>query len=250
MKESFEDFVRRVPKFSGLSPADKICHTAWYLHSQGQQYVNASSINSLFNEIHAVAPHTSVYLSRLADRKPPIFLRSKSGYRLESAPRRNLDEKLRPASEIAVISALLSGLLAKLGEGEEAKFLDEALRCYSVRAFRASIVMAWNLAFDHLLRWVMAEPERITSLNDSLKKKYEKKNIVIGELDDFAELKEFEVIETLQHAKLVTKNLADLLKEKLKRRNAAAHPSSVIITQAQADDVITDLVNNVVLKLN
>jgi hypothetical protein len=39
------------------------------------------------------------------------------------------------------------------------------------------------------------------------------------------------------------------LREKLKRRNAAAHPSLVVITQAQADDVVTDLVNNV-LALN
>jgi len=33
------------------------------------------------------------------------------------------------------------------------------------------------------------------------------------------------------------------------RRNMAAHPSSVVMIQYQAEDAITDLVNNVVLKL-
>ena len=39
------------------------------------------------------------------------------------------------------------------------------------------------------------------------------------------------------------------LSEKLGKRNMAAHPSLVVITQYQAEDVISDLVNNVILKL-
>ena len=62
-------------------------------------------------------------------------------------------------------------------------------------------------------------------------------------------MKEFEAIETAYHARLINKNVSEILKEKLKKRNAAAHPSGLIVTQAQADDVITDLVNNIVLKL-
>lgn len=52
-----------------------------------------------------------------------------------------------------------------------------------------------------------------------------------------------------QHAKLISKNIADIMREKLKRRNAAAHPSNVTFTQAQADDTITDLVHNVIARL-
>jgi hypothetical protein len=33
------------------------------------------------------------------------------------------------------------------------------------------------------------------------------------------------------------------------KRNIAAHPSSVVVVQSQADDVVTDLINNVVLAL-
>ena len=44
-------------------------------------------------------------------------------------------------------------------------------------------------------------------------------------------------------------NIIKILKEKLVKRNIAAHPSSVVVVQSQADDVVTDLVNNVVLAL-
>ena len=40
-----------------------------------------------------------------------------------------------------------------------------------------------------------------------------------------------------------------MLKAKLDRRNTAAHPSNLIIMQPQADDMISDLVNNVILAL-
>jgi hypothetical protein len=40
-----------------------------------------------------------------------------------------------------------------------------------------------------------------------------------------------------------------ILKEKLTKRNMAAHPSAVMVNEPQANDVITDLVNNVVLTL-
>jgi hypothetical protein len=69
-------------------------------------------------------------------------------------------------------------------------------------------------------------------------------------LDDLAELKEYEVIEVSRTAKLLSKNRSDILRDKLKGRNMAAHPSRVQITQAQADDVITDLIHNVVLGLS
>jgi hypothetical protein len=62
-------------------------------------------------------------------------------------------------------------------------------------------------------------------------------------------LKEFEIIELCKNANLLNDNLVRTLKEKLGKRNTAAHPSTMIVVQSQADDVVTDLVNNVVLAL-
>lgn len=250
MTENFESFVERVDGFARLSPTDKICHAAWYLHVvRGDTQVTTSSINACFDEIHSLPPHTAVYLKRMSERKPPLMIKSKTGYRLENAPRRKIEERYGQKRSSLIIPNLLSDLSSKIPSTNERVFLEETLRCYSVSAFRATIVMAWNLAFDHLQGWILADKIRMVDFNKSLSIKYPKKNLSVNNLDDISELKEFEIIETCHHAKIISKNVSEILKEKLKKRNAAAHPSSVIITQAQADDVITDLVNNVVLKI-
>jgi hypothetical protein len=61
--------------------------------------------------------------------------------------------------------------------------------------------------------------------------------------------KESEVIAVFRTGRLLSKNVVEILEAKLKRRNTVAHPSIIVVTQAQADDAITDLVNNVVLAL-
>lgn len=131
----------------------------------------------------------------------------------------------------------------------ERAFLLEALNCYKVRAYRAATVMAWNLAFDHVRRWVLKDAARLIAFNNSVAAKYPKKGLSISVVEHFEDLKESEVLETLKHAGLVSDNIFGILKEKLNKRNRAAHPSNVEVTQHQADDSITDLVNNVVLAL-
>jgi hypothetical protein len=110
--------------------------------------------------------------------------------------------------------------------------------------------MTWNLAYSHLLQWILSEAKRLTDFNAAIPKRFPKKPpINISAYDHFEELKESEVVEVCNTASLVNSNIVKILKEKLGKRNTAAHPSSVIIVQSQADDVVTDLVNNVVLAL-
>jgi hypothetical protein len=50
-------------------------------------------------------------------------------------------------------------------------------------------------------------------------------------------------------AGLLGGGVVTVLEKELKRRNGAAHPSATEFGQYQAEDAITDLVNNVVLHL-
>ena len=69
-------------------------------------------------------------------------------------------------------------------------------------------------------------------------------------MDDFnEELKESQVLEICNSAGIITGNIHKILKEKLDRRNSAAHPSDVEIGQLQAEHFIDDLMRNVVLKI-
>lgn len=63
------------------------------------------------------------------------------------------------------------------------------------------------------------------------------------------ELKESQVIEICHSANVITANIYKILKEKLDRRNIAAHPNDIVFTPLQAEEFISDLVNNAVLKL-
>jgi hypothetical protein len=92
-------------------------------------------------------------------------------------------------------------------------------------AFRAAMVMAWNLAYSHLCDFVL-------------------------KIDDFAdELKESEVIAICASARIITGDMQNVLNVGLRRRNTAAHPSRSHITQLQAEAHIEDLVQNFVLKI-
>src|SRR5215467_8872662 len=111
--------------------------------------------------------------------------------------------------------------------------------------------MTWNLAFDHLLRWILKDAKRLADFNAAIPRRYPKKSpFAIITQEHFEELKEPEVIEICNSAFLMSGNIIKILKEKLTKRNTAAHPSSVVVVQSQADDVVTDLVNNVVLALS
>ncbi|MDK1388874.1 hypothetical protein QN224_26080, partial [Sinorhizobium sp. 8-89] len=148
------------------------------------------------------------------------------------------------------VSRLLSDLPDKVPDIAERTFLREALSCYRAEAFRACVVMTWNLAFDHMLRWILADPQRLADFNTAIGRRFPKKaGLVVSAIEHFEELKESETIDICQNASLFSKNTAEILREKLKKRNMAAHPSQVAILQAQADDVVTDLVNNVLLML-
>ena len=181
-------------------------------------------------------------------KKPPSLLKDRSGYYLEKRVRDEFEARYGKRETTIQLDQLLSDLPSKVPDLQERVFLDEALICFRHGAFRAAIVMTWNLAFDHLCNHVLNN--RLSDFNTQLSKSYPKAKI--GSLvsrDDFSELKEFEVLQVCKSANIVSGSLHKILDEKLKRRNIAAHPNKVTITQLQAEDFISDLVENVVVKL-
>jgi hypothetical protein len=52
------------------------------------------------------------------------------------------------------VSSKLIELKCKLADPEQMIFLDEAITCLRAGAYRAAVVMGWNLAYDHVRRWV------------------------------------------------------------------------------------------------
>lgn len=243
------DFAGTIPGFYRKTAVEQLVVLAWFVEARQERGVfDGAHMKQCFRDAGLEPPDTSVYLPRLAAKKPPQLVKEKGGYRLAGAVRRSLDAKYGGDPTVVAVAKALADLPARIPDLAEREFLAEALSCYRVRAFRAAVTMMWNLTYDHIVRWMLADPARIQAFNAGLSTKYPKKGISITKREDVDELKESEFIEAARVAKLIDKNIFQILEEKLRRRNMAAHPSRVAISQHSADDMITDLVTNVVLK--
>ena len=243
------DFAGSVPGFYRKTAVDQLIALAWFLEAREQRtFFDGTHMKQCFRDVGLEPPDMSVYLPRLVSKKPPQLIREKGGFRLAGALKRSLDVRFGGDPTVAAVAKALSDLPARIPSLPEKDFLTEALNCYRVRAFRATIIMVWNLTYDHVVRWVLADAGRLQALNTGIATKYPKKGVIVSQLQDLDDLKESEFIQAARVGKLLDKNVSQILEEKLRRRNMAAHPSRVTITQHQADDMITDLVANVVLR--
>ena len=245
------DFVSSIKGFECLNHTEKIKFFCWYvLNHKGCSTFTARIISECFSEIQASPPSSvASFLSSLSSRKPPILLKKTDGsYVLERRTKETLDKKYGKRESTVVVERILTELPGKVHEAVERAYLEEALVCFRHGAFRASIVMVWNLAFDHLCQIVLAK--KLAEFNAQLPRTCPKAKIqVITSRDDLTDFKESEVLQVCRSAGIVTGNLDKVLKEKLNRRNIAAHPSGVQTTQLTAEEFIRDLVENVVLKI-
>ena len=246
------DLVDQVEGFDALPLREKIRLFAWHLHShKGMESFDNAAMRGCFEQLHLADPNVAKYLPRYANAKPADLVKIRSGYKLERSVRTALDAKYTLHQTVIQISKLLNDLPGRVPDLTEKNFLTEALSCYRIKAYRACVVMTWNLAYSHLLHWILTDPKRVERFNAAISRRYPNKKpvITIAKYDDFEELKESEVIEVCNTAAVLNGNIIRILREKLGKRNSAAHPSSIVVVQSQADDVITDLVNNVILAL-
>lgn len=248
---SLPEFVKSVPGLDDWKHTDKIKFFAWCIHTfSSQEHFAPVDIGKCYDELHLEKPGSfGSYIKQLAEGKQKQLLKNKRGYYLSKGVRDELAAKYGQRLITVEVDKLLADLPAQISNLNERVFLDEALACFRCGAFRASIVMTWNLAFDRLCEWLLKN--HLVAFNVQLPKSFPSSKVkIISTKDDFANLKEAEVLQICKTAQIITGNLHKILTEKLGRRNTAAHPSSVVITRLQAEDFISDLVNNVVLKLN
>jgi hypothetical protein len=156
-----------------------------------------------------------------------------------------------PRQSTIEVAKILKDLRALVPYVAEREFLNETLLCFEHKAFRAAIVMSWNLAYSHLLEFILAH--HVAGFNPKYQVVPGKwaKAKPIASCDDFpVDLKESEVLEMAKSGDAINNDIYKVLDGKLGRRNSAAHPSSVVIGQLPMEEFVHDLVTNVVLKLS
>ena len=248
---TLEEFAQLVPGLSGMSHVEKIKHFGWFLQTQeNRQRFTAADVRRCYDQLNwAPTANVSSQLQQMADKRPPDLLKNAQGFCIEGRVKELLDGKYALRTPTIAVDAMLQSLPGKISDDAERLFLSEAIVCFRNRAFRATIVMTWNLAYDHVLTWIVAK--HLAAFNAAIPRKYPKRagGAMVKKEDFCDEFKEHEVIEVCGTASIITANVKKILNEKLTKRNMAAHPSLVEITQYQAEEVISDLVNNIILKL-
>jgi hypothetical protein len=245
------EFVRQIAAFSSKNHPEKIKSFGWFLHVHGRDRFGAVDIRRCYDEAHLDKPaDMNRFLTSLTEKKPPELLKDAGGYRLTQDVRERFDRTLGKVETVLVVETVLTDLHDQLADPAERVYYDETITCYRHGALRAAIVMAWNLTYDHVARWVLADATRLGAFNSGISKRNPRKaHVQIAKREDFEELKEDETVDIVGGLPGVTANMKRILKEKLGRRNMYAHPSTLTVARPQVDDMITELVNNVVLKL-
>ena len=190
------------------------------------------------------------YFKQLVEKKELLPVAPHISWRTKSA--RSCTPPTASQRSRSRSTPLLTDLADKLPDMAERAYYKEALICYNHGSPRGAVVMTWNIAYSHVCDYVLTK--RLADFNARWQVSYpgmhKNKVRAIASMDDFTdELKESEVLTYLPRRSIITKNVYNILHAALGKRNAAAHPSSVVIDQFQTDAYIVDLITNVVQKI-
>lgn len=246
--KSLEGFVGKINNFPGLSKNAQVDYLAYYLIVvAGSKTFAPKQLTDCFSSL-SMKPHGRLpqYLSENAKSKSGNYIKSSSGYCLERAALENLKKIIENEPQTVTVSQQLSDLVNKVKDSQERNFLIEAVNCYRVKAYRATIILVWILVMDHLYKHVFGT--RLNDFNVSLAKNPDKKVSKVVAYEDFLDLKESKFIEICRAAGIISKDIRKILDEKLGIRNSAAHPSGITFSGHKTTEFVLDLIENVLLK--
>ncbi len=246
--QDLEKFVDSFDGFSKWNGKDQVDYFAYFLTvEKNQESFTAKQIQDCFQKLSLKEyARVSAYLSENVSSKQGRYVKKDSGYRLERSIQDQIRQKIKNEPNKIQVSDQLTDLIPKIKDSQEKEFLIEALNCYRVEAFRATITLVWILTVDHLQKYIFGQ--KLADFNAALQKNPDKKVKQIINCDDFSDLSESKFIEIARAAGIVSNDVRKILEEKLGIRNSAAHPSSIVFTGHKTTEFALDLINNVLLK--
>jgi hypothetical protein len=133
----------------------------------------------------------------------------------------------------------LRQLLKEIPDKDAADYIDEAIKCLSINALRASVVFLWAGAVKTIRDSVMSCGG--SAVNTSLSK-HDPKARQITRVDDLVYIKESTLILVAQDLGIYDKNERGVLEDCLELRNKCGHPGKYKIGPKKVSSFIEDLV--------
>lgn len=254
-KEEVEIFTSSINDFFSLKSTAQLEYFVYFLTIEKQLgTTQATAVRNCFL-ISDISPYSNIsqYLNQNTkgtSKQPPKFLRIKDGYQLHRQLKNSIEISIEKKPLKAQVNKDLRQLLTFIENPNENEFLKEAIDCYEISAYRASIVMVWNMTIDHLFNFILKH--KIADFNTALALNTDKRIKItsVSERDDFNEIPENKFIEFCRVSKIISNDIRKILDTKLGIRNTYAHPSNLIMSESKAIEFIEDLINNVILKYN
>lgn len=247
MTAAVNRFYNSIKGAAGTGDRDLIGFFGYFLTEEaGHQTFTAKTIDQCFVDVNLPPPRrTSSYLSEGVNRKH--FVKHPKGYQLHRHHRDRLAMEFGGSSPRIQSHPALRKLEARINGAEQA-FLKETIDCFEIGASRATIIMCWILALDHMCDFTFMK--KLPEFNAVLATNTDKRVKVtqIKSRDDFSDIPEGKLIEMMRSAGVISNDVRKILDEKLGVRNSSAHPSSIAIKPTKVVEFVDDLVENVVLK--
>jgi len=252
-KEEVANFTSSIIDFFALKPTEQLEYFIYFLTiEKAFATTQATEVRQCFL-LADITPYSNIsqYLNQNLKAKPkesPRFLKIKDKFQLHRNHKTYLESNVNKKPFKAKANKELRGLLPHITNQAENEFLKEAIDCFEISAYRASVVMVWNLTIDHLFAYILKH--KLTEFNGALALNTDKriKITTVIDRDDFNEIPENKFIEFCRTAKIISNDIRKILDTKLGIRNTYAHPSNLVIGESKAIEFIEDLVNNVTLK--
>jgi hypothetical protein len=248
VSEGARRFYDSIDNPGQLPPKDLVALFIYYLTVELQESTaSRKAVDACFVACDLTPPgRTARFLSEGVAEG--IYVKAAGGYRLQHHYREELSKRLGAEKVVVQANAELRRLESNMATGATKDFLKETIDCFEAGANRATIVMCWILAMDHLISYVMAH--HLPTFNVVLGKNTDKRVrvTIITTRDDFSDMPEGKFIEFLRSAHIISNDVRKILDEKLGTRNSSAHPSSITIKPSKVIDFVDDLISNVVVK--
>jgi hypothetical protein len=252
-EDDLKSFIAGVDGFADMGHADKARLFAWLQYSlRKKEPFFTKDINWFYEKLDYKPGNTSQYLINMANADELIG-NATNGYRCEGKFKAKYDGLYGEHDVTVNVRQLLKDLEKVIPDIGEKDIFQEAMICLRHNAGRAAEIMVWNIAMYHLYQFILTH--RLKDFNDRIPIRYPKKWKVtdmplISKYDDFGdEMSEREIVEVASSAGIISGDVFKVYKNRLDQRNSAAHPSTLRVTQVQAEGFIDDLIRNAVLQL-
>lgn len=235
-RESLKELVHRTE----LNRAEKLLLCLAVDASQPKSVAEIRKIASSAGLRAASRWNVSAYLARSAGRA----IRTDVGWELTNSGHEHV-RKLAGAlvgGPVPVVAASLRGHLARISAPEIAAFVEEAIKSFEARLYRAAVVLSWVGALSLLYNHVI--DKHLSAFNAEALRR-DNKWRQARTRDDLARMKEKDFLDILEGLSIVGKSVKQELETCLRLRNGCGHPNSLVIAENRAAGHIEALVLNV-----